>query len=182
MATLMTFTGQKAFTGMRAPVLLQKMRTRLLPAARHTLVPVRRAITNRPVAAVGTAAVATYAASNGSTPAAIKETVTIGARVAGGVQQAVRAAAGFAQTVGRQAAQTTQNTTSTVGALASGIAGVATRGAATVMAASSPRRVALAPATANAAGARPGTSPQRVTLGLFRADKAQQLALVASRR
>jgi hypothetical protein len=178
MATLLTFTGPRAF-GMQPPVLLQKMRTRLLPAARHTLVPVRRAITNRPVAAVGTAAVATLAASNGQAPAAIRETVSIGARMAGGVQSAVRAAAGLAQSVGRQASTATHQTTSHAAAIASGIAGAATRGAASIMAAKSGRRVGLVPTTQHA---RPGTSPARVTLPSQKADRTQHLAMVASRR
>jgi hypothetical protein len=175
-AAVMTLAGQRAL----GP-LLQSVQRRLVPVARTGLVPVSRALARRPVYAVGTAAVATLAASGGQAPGAVRDAVTVGARVAGGVQMAVRAAARLAQHAGRSASAATQQTTSQAAALAAGIAGVATRGAASMMAAR-PRGVAAAREPARVAQPAAGGSPLRATLPSFSGARARQLALVASRR
>lgn len=89
--------------------------------------PVRRALIQRPVYAVGTAAVATYAASNRQTPSSVRETIGVGSRIVSGVQTAIRAAAGIVERVGKNASSMTHQTTSQVVTLATGIAGAATR-------------------------------------------------------
>jgi len=179
-AALMTLTGQQALARLRTAPLLRAVNQRLLPVARNTLLPVRRAITRRPVYAVGTAAVAgTYAASGGQTPAGVRETLSVGARVAGGVQGAMIAAARMAEHIGRSASKATQQTTSNAVALATGIAGAASRGAVNLMAARP--RPALASGATSSADAR-GNSPLRVMLPSFKGGRTQQLALVASRR
>lgn len=181
-AALMTLTGHQALARLRAVPLVRSVQQRLLPAARNALVPVRRAVVQRPLAAVGTAAVATtYAASGGGqTPAAIRETITMGARVASGVQGAVRAAASLAEHLGRSASIATQQTTNHAVALATGIAGAASRGAVNLMVAR-PRTVA-AVGSVEARSSTQG-SPLRAMLPNFRSgSRTQQLALVAARR
>lgn len=181
MATFLTLTGRQAVNTVRAPGIFRAVQTKLLPVARTTLAPVRRAVSTRPVV-MGTAAVATYAASNGQAPAAIKETVSLGARMAGGVQHAVRAAATLAHTVGRQATAATQRTTTQAFTIASGVAGAATRGAATMMQAKG-RRAAHVNLLPGGQQVRPGGSSPRVTLGPpMKVDRGQHLAIVASRR
>jgi hypothetical protein len=67
-AALMTLAGQRALACFRPVPLLHAVQRRLLPAARTGLVPMSRAIVQRPAYAVGTAAVATLAAAGGRHP------------------------------------------------------------------------------------------------------------------
>jgi hypothetical protein len=197
-AVLMALTGQQALAKLKAAPLLGAVQRRLLPVARRALVPVPRAISQRPAVAVGATAVATYAASGGQAPGVVRDTLTLGARVAGGVQSAVWAAASLAEHVGRSASAATQHTTSHAVALATGIAGVASRGAANMMVVARPRRAVAVAAAAPVAAATPRAgpaasgaitvsaeprgSPLRAMLPAFKGRRAQQLALVASRR
>lgn len=184
-AALMALAGQQVLAGLRAGQILRSMHVRLLPATRTlSLVPVRRALVQRHVYAVGTAAVATYAASGGQAPNAVRETLSMGARVAGGVQSAVRVAARLAEQVGRGASMTIQRTGNHAATLATGIAGAASRGAATVMkrGASSPSRAVVTFKKPSPAGDTLGGNPIRKSLPMFEGKCAQQLALVATSR
>lgn len=177
-AVLTAITGQQALAKLQATPLLTTVRRKLLPVARRALVPVPRAITQRPAVAMGATAVATYAASGGQTPGAVRDTLTLGARVAGGVQSAVRAAASLAEHVGRTATAATQQTTSHAVAIASGIAGAASRGAATMMITRPIKPTVVAARVETSSG-----SPLKAILpAAFKGKRAQQLALVASRR
>ena len=83
-AALMALAGQRTLACWRPVPLLHAVQRRLLPVARTGLVPVSRAIAQRPAYAVGgTAAVATLAAAGGQAPAVARETMTVGARMAG---------------------------------------------------------------------------------------------------
>lgn len=180
-ASLLLLTGHRATAAVRAgplPLLPPGWRARLaplLPAARTRLLPVRQALVQRPVyATVGTAAgVATLAASTVQAPAAVKETVTVTARLAGGVKAAVMAAASLADSVGRQTAQATTRTTHQALAVASSIAGVAKRGAAGIMMAT-----ARPGGGGKLSGAR-GVAAPRMALA---AERTQRLALAAVTR
>jgi len=179
-AVFLTLTGRQAFARLQSAPLVQSVQRRLLPVARNALAPVRRAVAQRPVYAVGTAAVATtYAASVGQAPAAIRDTFAIGARMAGGMQRAVRAATSLVEHVGRSASVATQQTANQAVALASGIAGLA-RGAGSIMAARPSKPIAAAGGVRVRAS---GAGPMRAMLPDLRLGvRAQQLALVASRR
>lgn len=198
-AVIMALMGQHTLAKIKSAPLLLSMQRRMVPA-------VPRAISQRPAVAVGATAVATYAASStGQTPSAVRDTLALGSRVASGVQSAVRAVSTLAEHVGRSASLATQQTTSHAVALATGVAGAASRGAATIMMAR-PRRRITATATATAI---PSTAPESITTppttntssimkmnssrhgsplramfpGAFaKGKRAQQLALVASRR
>ena len=200
-AVVMACMGHHALAKIRSAPLLQSVQRRLLPAARRALqVPVPRALLNinsqRPAVAVGAAsAVATTLATGvatGHAPAAVRDTLTLGARVAGGMQSAVRAAASLAEHFGRSASAATQQTTSHAVALASGIAGVASRGASTIMVARPRARRTVVAATVvgappplqgTTATASRGGGPLRAILPSLQAKKIaqQQLAMVASR-
>ena len=177
-AVLMAFTGQQALAKLNSTPLLTTVRRRLLPVARRALVPVPRAITQRPAVAMGATAVATYAASGGQTPGTVRDTLTLGARVAGGVQSAVRAAASLAEHFGRTASAATQQTTSHAVAIATGIAGAASRGATSMMIAR-PRKTAMVAATVQTSR---GSPLKAILPAAFKGKRAQQLAMVASRR
>lgn len=117
-AVIAAVTGQQALARLRTASFLRY--------------PLRRVLVQRPMYAVGTAAVATYAASSGQTPAAVRETIGVGSRIANGVQSALRVAAGLAERVGRGATTFTQQTRIQVVTLAGGIAGAASRGASNI--------------------------------------------------
>jgi hypothetical protein len=130
--------------------------------------------------------------------------VTVGSRIAGGVKTAVRAAtlaaATVAETVGKRASLASRRTTDQAVAIVSGMASTAARGAtaalmpkqpAVAMAAKQPAAAAAAGRTAaagaasgglGALGGRGAGSPLRITLPGFNAERAQRLALVATRR
>ena len=182
-AVLMAITGQHALAKLRATPFIASVQRRLVPAGRKALVPVPRAIVQRPAVAVGATAVATsYAASGGQTPGAVRDTLTLGARVAGGVQSALRAAATLAEHVGRTASAATMQTTNTAVALASGIAGAASRGTSGMMM-TRPKQVFATAAVATASiDQRSSTgSPLKARLPGLK-NRTQQLALVAARR
>jgi hypothetical protein len=178
-AALAAMTGQQALARLRTAPLLRSMQQHLLPATRTSLV--RRALVQRPVYAVGTAAVATYAASNGQAPAAVRETIGIGARLASGVHSAVRVAASLAEHVGRSASAAAQTTTCQTVALASGIAGVASRGAANLMTARPGLQRRVADHTGPAVSVN-SSGPLRAILPSIKGGRAQHLAIVAARR
>lgn len=140
---------------------------RLAPAGAKALAPVRNVLVRKPVVTMGTAAVATYAAS---TAPAAREVATVGARVAAGMRTAVIAAASLAQAVGQRTATATQQVT----AAASGAA----RGAARLVACQQ-----VAPVAAGGGAARRwlagGANPSRITLPsvVGGMNRAQRLAL-----
>eukprot|EP00887_Chlorella_sp_A99_P005090 scaffold25.g5090.t1 len=140
-------------------------RARLAPAGARVLGPVRQALARKPVVTVGTAAVATYAASGGP---ALRETASVGARIAQGVRTAVVAAATLAHSAGQCAVATTAAATNQVAAVASGAA----RGAARLVA----RQQPLAAAAGRAPALARHGSPMRITLPAMQ-DRAQRLAL-----
>jgi hypothetical protein len=181
-AVLMALTGQHALAKLRATPFIASVQRRIVPAARRGLVPVPRTLAQRPAVAVGATAVATYAASGGQAPSAVRDTLTLGARVAGGVQTALRAAASLAEQVGRSASAATMQTTNTAVALASGIAGAASRGTAGMMM-TRPRQIATTAAVASTASDQRATtgSPLKARLPALK-NRTQQLALVATRR
>lgn len=196
-AALATLTGQQALAKLKAAPLVGAVQRRLLPAARRALVPGPRALSlsQRPAVAVGATAVGAYAAAGGQTPGAVRDTLTLGARVTGGVAAVARAAASLAEHVGRSASAATQHTTGHAVALATGIASAASRGAVSMMVVARPRRAAAqaGPLTASppravaapgaiAVSAEPRGSPLRAMLPAFKGRRAQALALVASRR
>ncbi|KAL4524478.1 hypothetical protein Ndes2526A_g06606 [Nannochloris sp. 'desiccata'] len=181
-AVIMALTGQHALAKLRATRVLASVQKRIVPVTRRGLVPMPRALTQRPAVAVGATAVATYAASSGQTPGVVRDTLTLGARVAGGVQSALRAAASLAEHVGRSASAATMQTTNTAVALASGIAGAASRGTAGMMM-TRPRQVVVtaAVATTTAIDQRSTTgSPLKARLPALK--NRTRLALVAARR
>jgi hypothetical protein len=181
-AVLMALTGQHALAKLKATPLLASVQNRLAPAARRGVVPVPRAITQRPAVAVGATAVATYAASGGQTPGVVRDTITLGARVAGGVQTALRAAASLAEHVGRSASAATMQTTNTAVALASGIAGAASRGTSGMMMTRPRQVVASSAATVEHRSSATATgSPLKARLPALK-NRTRQLALVAARR
>jgi hypothetical protein len=183
-AVLMALTGQHALAKLKSTPLIASVQRRLIPAARRGLVPTSRGIiTQRPAVAVGATAVATYAASGGQAPSAVRDTLALGARVAGGVHSALRAAASLAEHVGRSASAATMQTTSTAVALASGIAGAASRGTAGMMMTRPRLTVATAAVATSAIDQRNTTtgSPLKARLPALK-NRTQQLALVAARR
>jgi hypothetical protein len=174
LATLLALAGRTIVPQLRPVQLLQAARRRVLPATRASLVPMRRAITQRPVYAVGTAAVATYAATTTSQAPVAGEVVTVGARMAMGVQSAVKAAATLAEAVGRQASHSTRHTTN----LVTGLAGAASRTAGVAVG-----RIVQSKKGTMGASTPSGPGTPRIALPSLTTQRTQKLALVvASRR
>ena len=173
---MLALSGQKALARLSPMALLPAgAKARLGPAVGRALAgPVRQALVRKPVV-VGTAAVATLAASASSQAPMLKDTVTVGARVAVSVRSAAQAALGAAGTVVSRASAATCRTTSQAAVLAGSLAGAATRGAAGLMVGRPPATTALEMGVASSRGAG---SPLRASLPSFRAlDRSQRLAL-----
>jgi hypothetical protein len=180
-AALMALTGRQILAQLRAGALLRSMQNRLIPGSRGTLIPlsVKRALVQKPVYAVGTAtAVATYAATGSQGPNTVRETFTLGARVASGVQTAVCAAAQFAGNLGKGAQKRAVSVAT----------GVASRAAST-----NSRVVFALPKTGSSlettidkdgskVKVKSSGSPLRAMFPTLEGKRAQQLALVASRQ
>ena len=182
---MLALSGPKALARLSPMALLPAgAKSRLGPAVGRALAgPVRQALVRKPVV-MGTAAVATLAASTTSQAPMLKDTVTVGARMAVSVRTAAQAALGAAGTVMSRASAATCRTTSQAAEMAGNLAGAASRGAAGLLVGRPPATAALA---VGAAGARGAGSPLRASLPSFRAlDRSQRLALaitsVAARR
>ncbi|PRW32493.1 hypothetical protein C2E21_8371 [Chlorella sorokiniana] len=162
---MMALSGQKVLA--RLPALLPGAKAKLQPVVSKALAggvkraltgPVRTAIARKPVV-VGTAAMATLAASSSQAPM-IKETVSVGARVARAAQATIAAASTAVTRASAATVRTTSQAAVAVGSI--------TRGA-VALAAGRPMPLALEWGRA--------ASPPRASLGMRAADRSQRLAL-----
>lgn len=190
-AVLMTLTGHQALARLQiAGPLIKTVQRRLLPMAETALMPIRQALVRRPVyGAMGTAAVASYAASGssgsdrtaGAAPAVARGAIGIGSRVAVGVRRAVRAAASLAEQVNRNTMAATQRTRRQAMALA----GAASRSAAQLMMpghAGRSRAGVMSIARTDETKRHAAVARTAPSAGNGVGSRAHQLALLASRR
>ncbi|KAL4421238.1 hypothetical protein ABPG75_010529 [Micractinium tetrahymenae] len=167
----LALSGHKALAALRPLGLLPAgARARLQPVGAALARPVRQALVRKPVVVGTTAAVATLAASAAPQAPVLRETVTVGARVATTIRTAAQAALAATSTAVARASAATRHTTNQAVVVAGSLAGAATRGAAGLM---------VGRPTALEARSAAGTaSPLRASLPTFRSiDRSQRLAL-----
>lgn len=177
LATSVGMYGALALSGHKALAAIRPLgglpagaRARLQPVGKALARPMRQALGRKPVMVGTTAAVATLAASANQVPA-LRETVTVGARVASTIRTAAQAALAATTTAVTRASAATRHTTNQAAVLAHSMAGAASRGAAGLMTGRPP----VLEAGRAAAGS---VSPLRASLpSLRQIDRSQRLAL-----
>lgn len=167
----MALSGQKALARLKPAALLPGARAKLQPVVTRALAaaPVRRALVRKPVVVGTTAAVATLAAGSQGAPA-VKDAVTVGARVAGVVRTAAQATLAAASTAVSSAAAATTRTSSQVAVMAGNLAGAASQRLA----------AGRGPQLALEFGKSAAASPPRASLALRAVDRSARLALAVT--
>ena len=159
----LALSGHRALARLKPAALLPGARAKLQPVVQRALAgPVRSAIARKPVVVGTTAAVATLAAGSQGAPA-VKDAVTVGARVV----RAAQATLAAASTAVSSAAAATTRTSSQVAVMAGNLAGAATQRLA----------AGRGPQLALEWGKNAAASPPRASLALRAVDRSARLAL-----
>jgi hypothetical protein len=123
-AAIMTLAGQQTLARVGAAPLLQSVGSKIIPqSARGALVPVKKALFHRPVYAMSTAAVASTMATSHEVSMRAAPVTTLRNNVVRTVQTCVRAAASFADNVGKTAVASQHTATRAVSRFVQSAAG-----------------------------------------------------------
>jgi len=182
-AAILTLGGQQTLARIGAAPLLQSMGAKLIPAgARGALVPVKKALFQRPVYAMSTAAVASVATASNDIPLRAAPVTSIKSAVQTGMQSCARAVASVCDNVSKSCYSTHQTASKTVANLVD-----ATLRKPRNSVVSSPQRRPMVTGASNAAPAEPlslgkGRGVSGGPTKLLSGAAIQQLALIATRR
>jgi hypothetical protein len=173
-AAILTLGGQQTLARVGAMPLLQSVGAKIIPVgARGALVPVKKALFQRPVYAVSTAAVATVATTSNEM-ASRAPVVTIRNAVQSGMQTCARAVATMCDNVSRSYYSTQQTATKAVSSLVE----TTVRKPAAKVVSSSPQQGSMFGFKSRASAEPLSIGPGRGISGAA----IQQLALIATRR